>query len=89
MLLRKYRQGRTVGGGGAAPLDTKRSARSAEPQYRLVRVDVRWHSVIEKIRAKHWAGSLIFSLMARRSTCTNFVFMKRHVLIRHHTPTWT
>jgi len=35
--------GRCVGWGAATPgpLDTKRSARSAEPQYRLVREDAR------------------------------------------------
>jgi len=76
-------------GGAAAPPDMKKSARSTKPQYRLVRVDGR--SVIERVRAKHWAGSLIFSLMAILFTCANFVFMKgMAVLIRHHTPTsWT
>jgi len=47
-------QGWTVGGGGHSPLDTKRFARSAVPQYKLVRVDAWRRSVIERVRAKHW-----------------------------------
>jgi len=77
--------GRGVGG---RPLDRKRPAKRGTAVQVSARRRARRRSVIEKVHAKHWAGSHIFSLKARRFTCANFVFMKGvAILIRHHTPT--